>query len=30
MMLIRDGYRVRGHDYTRRFPWIVEAARKRR
>ena len=29
-MVIRDGYRARGHDYTRRFPWIVEAARKRR
>ena len=34
MMVIRDGDRVRqisrgGVDYARRFPWIVEAARKR-
>ena len=32
--MIRDGDRVRlilrgGHDYAKRFPWIVEAARKR-
>jgi hypothetical protein len=34
IMVIRDGDRVRllsrgGCDYTRRFPWVVEAARKR-
>jgi bifunctional non-homologous end joining protein LigD len=35
MMVVRDGDRVRliskgGHDYAKRFPWIVEAARKNR
>ena len=35
MMVIRDGDRVRllsrgRNDYTKRFPWIVEAALKRR
>jgi bifunctional non-homologous end joining protein LigD len=35
MMVVRDGDLVRliskgGHDYAKRFPWIVEAARKNR
>ena len=35
LIVIRDGDRVRlisrgGHDYTKHFPWIIEAARKRR